>query len=134
MQGRNDPCLPWFLVPCMVLMTTTAIHLLLLTDLVADLPVAVRLQRLVGSLRVHFGCGAVALLRLEQDHLRPVAVDGLVSDALGRRFVVKEHPRLAAILRRRGVTRFHHDSELPDPYDGLIAGRAGEPLPVHDCM
>ncbi|MDP2005080.1 MAG: nitric oxide reductase transcriptional regulator NorR [Rubrivivax sp.] len=107
---------------------------MLLADLVADLPVAVRLQRLVGSLRVHFGAGAVALLRLEQDHLRPVAIDGLVSDALGRRFVVKEHPRLAAILRRRGVARFHHDSELPDPYDGLIAGRAGEPLPVHDCM
>lgn len=115
-------------------MTIESIHRLLQADLVADLPVAVRLQRLVGSLRAHFGCGAVALLRLEQGQLRPVAVDGLVSDALGRRFDVKEHPRLAAILRRRAVTRFHHDSELPDPYDGLIAGRAGEPLPVHDCM
>jgi anaerobic nitric oxide reductase transcription regulator len=115
-------------------MTVSAIHLLLLTDLVADLPVAVRLQRLVGSLRAHFGCGAVALLQLEQEHLRPVAVAGLVNDALGRRFAVKDHPRLAAILQRRGVTCFHHDSVLPDPYDGLIAGRVGEPLPVHDCM
>ena len=113
---------------------TTSFHLLLLTDLVADLPVAVRLQRLVGSLRAHFGCGAVALLKLEGEHLRPVAVDGLTSDALGRRFLVKDHPRLATILQRRGVTRFHHDSNLPDPYDGLIDERAGEPLPVHDCM
>lgn len=115
-------------------MTTAATSLLLLADLVADLPVAVRLQRLVGSLRAHFGCGAVALLKLEEEHLRPLAVDGLVSDALGRRFAVKDHPRLAAILQRRGVTCFHHDSVLPDPYDGLIAERAGEPMPVHDCM
>ena len=115
-------------------MTISAIQLLLVADLVADLPVAVRLQRLVGSLRVHFGCGAVALLKLEQEHLRPVAVDGLSSDALGRRFAVKDHPRLAAILQRRGVTCFHHDSVLPDPYDGLIAERAGEPMAVHDCM
>lgn len=115
-------------------MTVSAIHLLLLTDLVADLPVAVRLQRLVCSMRAHFGCGAVAVLKLEGEHLRPVAVDGLVSDALGRRFAVKDHPRLAAILQRRGVTCFHHDSVLPDPYDGLIVERVGEPMAVHDCM
>jgi anaerobic nitric oxide reductase transcription regulator len=107
---------------------------LLLADLVADLPQAVRLQRLVASLRVHFRCGAVALLQLEQGHLRPLAVDGLVQDALGRRFAVAEHPRLAAILARRGVTSFHHESALPDPYDGLVDTHAGEPLPVHDCM
>ena len=115
-------------------MTVCATRLLLLDDLVTELPVAVRLQRLAGVLRSHFGCGAVALLRLEEEHLRPVAVDGLVSDALGRRFALKEHPRLATILRRPGVTCFDHDSTLPDPYDGLIAERAGEPLPVHDCM
>ncbi|MCB2003243.1 MAG: sigma 54-interacting transcriptional regulator, partial [Rhodoferax sp.] len=109
-------------------------ELLLLADLVAELPQAVRLQRLVASLRAHFRCGAVALLQLEQGQLRPLAVDGLVQDALGRRFVVAEHPRLAAILARRGVTSFHHESDLPDPYDGLIDTHAGEPLPVHDCM
>ena len=79
-------------------MTFNTIPLLLLADLVADLPAAVRLQRLVGSLRAHFACGAVALLKLEEEHLRPMAVDGLSSDALGRRFAVKDHPRLAAIL------------------------------------
>ena len=115
-------------------MTFTAIPLLLLADLVADLPAAVRLQRLVVSLRAHFHCGAVALLQLDGDHLRPVAVDGLSSDALGRRFAVKDHPRLAAFLQRQGVTCFHHDSALPDPYDGLIEGRGSEPQPVHDCM
>lgn len=106
----------------------------LLADLVADLAPAIRMQRLVSSLRTHFRCGAVALLQLEEEHLRPIAVDGLVRDALGRRFAVSQHPRLAAILTRRDVTRFHHDSTLPDPYDGLIDEHIGEPLSVHDCM
>lgn len=113
-----------------------AIDTLLLADLAANLPMAVRQQRLVETLRLHFRCGAVALLRLdgEGELLRPVAVDGLASDALGRRFAIKEHPRLAAILQRREVTCFHHDSGLPDPYDGLVIERPGEPLHVHDCM
>ncbi|GGH64074.1 anaerobic nitric oxide reductase transcriptional regulator [Comamonas phosphati] len=112
------------------------LHALLLADLAAELPMAVRQQRLVETLRLHFRCGAVALLRLdgEGELLRPVAVDGLTSDALGRRFAIKEHPRLAAILQRREVTCFHHDSGLPDPYDGLVIERPGEPLQVHDCM
>ncbi len=108
---------------------------LLLADLVVDLPSAVRLQRLVHVLREHFACGAVALLRLQGDVLLPVAVDGLVREALGRRFEVARHPRLAAILARREPTRFATDSNLPDPYDGLLEGLPeGEALPVHDCM
>ncbi|MDQ8032228.1 nitric oxide reductase transcription regulator [Bordetella genomosp. 1] len=107
---------------------------LLLADFTADLPAGVRLQRLVVSLRAHFRAGACALLRLDGDYLRPLAVDGLSSDALGRRFVVAQQPRLAAILARAGVTRFPADSGLPDPYDGLIDDRLHEPLSVHDCM
>ena len=118
----------------MVKTTLDTLHPLLLADLVAELPAAVRLQRLASGLRAHFGCGAVALLQLEGDQLRPVAVDGLSRDALGRRFAIQEHPRLAAILKREGVTCFHHDSALPDPYDGLLDGRPGQPLAVHDCM
>lgn len=106
----------------------------LLADLNADMPLPERMQHLVVHLRDLFGCGAVALLRLEEDHLRPLAVTGLVGDALGRRFAVAQHPRLAAILGRRQVTSFEHDSTLPDPYDGLLDTRIGEPLPVHDCM
>ena len=48
-------------------MTFSTIPLLLLADLVADLPAAVRLQRLVGSLRAHFACGAVALLNAQEE-------------------------------------------------------------------
>ena len=109
-------------------------HSPLLADLATDLPQAVRLQRLADHLRTRFHCGAVALLQLEEGHLRPLAVEGLVREALGRRFAVSQHPRLAAILARREVTCFDHDSTLPDPYDGLLDTLVGEPLPVHDCM
>ena len=118
----------------MVKTTLDPLHLMLLADLVSELPAAVRMQRLVTSLRAHFHCGAMAVLQLEGDHLRPVALDGLSHEALGRRFAIRDHPRLAAILQRDGVTRFHHDSHLPDPYDGLLTERAGQPLAVHDCM
>lgn len=106
----------------------------LLADLAAALPSNVRLQRLVRGLREQFHCGAVALLRLQEDALVPVATEGLAREALGRRFRVSLHPRLAAILSRREPTCFDPGSELPDPYDGLLEDHSGEPLPVHDCM
>ncbi len=106
----------------------------LLADLAADLPSAVRLQRLVRTLREGFHCGAVCLLRLQDDVLAPMAVDGLVREALGRRFDVARHPRLATILTSRRSTLFPPDSTLPDPYDGLVEQQPDEPLHVHDCM
>ncbi|HLT03439.1 MAG TPA: nitric oxide reductase transcriptional regulator NorR [Pseudomonas sp.] len=106
----------------------------LLADLAAELPHTVRLQRLVHTLQQRFRCGAVVLLRLEEDSLLPVAATGLVREALGRRFVVARHPRLATILAQREPTWFEPDSRLPDPYDGLLEGQEGDPLPVHDCM
>ena len=106
----------------------------LLADLITELPNAVRLQRLVHTLQQRFRCGAVVLLRLDDDSLRPLAATGLVQEALGRRFVVAQHPRLAAILSQREPTWFEPDSRLPDPYDGLLDEHVGEPLPVHDCM
>ena len=103
-------------------------------DLVVELPNAVRLQRLVQTLREYFNCGAVGLLRLDDDSLRPVATVGLVHEALGRRFFIAQHPRLAAIMASREPTWFEPDSRLPDPYDGLLDTALSEPLAVHDCM
>lgn len=107
---------------------------LLLADLANELAPAVRLQRLVNTIRTHFGSGAVGLLKIEGDCLRPLAVDGLALETLGRRFVVAQHPRLSAILASRAPVRFPPGSTLPDPYDGLLDHHLGEPLPVHDCM
>nr|MBF0683900.1 nitric oxide reductase transcriptional regulator NorR [Pseudomonas sp.] len=63
----------------------------------------------------------------------PLAVHGLRPDALGRRFKVHEHPRLAAILHQPGPVRFSSDSPLPDPYDGLVENQHGH-LDIHDCL
>ncbi|MBH3338281.1 nitric oxide reductase transcriptional regulator NorR [Pseudomonas mendocina] len=106
----------------------------LLADLTGELPSAVRLQRLVVSLREVFACSAVVLLRLDGDNLRPQAAVGLSHETLGRSFAVARHPRLALIMEQRAPVQFPADSELPDPYDGLLQHSPDEPLPVHDCM
>ena len=105
----------------------------LLDDLSRDLPQTERYQRLLQALQRCLPCDALALLRLEGEKLVPVAVLGLSADTLGRRFRMDEHPRLQHILAQRRATRFAADCDLPDPYDGLIAGSSG-PLQVHDCL
>src|SRR5690625_485672 len=102
---------------------------LLLSDLISGLPGTVRLQRAVDTLQAHFGCDGVGLLALDGDSLRLVAAAGMPREALGRRFVVAQHPRFAAILARREPTRFEPDSVLPDPYDGLLDDQRSGPMP-----
>lgn len=118
-------------------MTTSAVlHALtpLVADLAQELPERERLRRLLAALRAVLPADAAALLRLEDgEWLRPLAIDGLVPDALGRRFRIAEHPRFAQLLAAGQAMRFAPDSPLPDPYDGLIAEPHG-PLEVHDCM
>src|SRR5690606_5806862 len=89
------------------------IHLmdsLIMADLVTDLPDAVRLQRIVHTLRERFRSDAVGLLRLDEGSLRLVAAAGLAHEALGRRFAVAQHPRFATILSRREPTWFEPGS------------------------
>lgn len=105
----------------------------LISDLGRELPPSLRHQRLVQILKSVFECDAVGLLKLDGDALRPVAVDGLVKEALGRRFRLAEHPRLQIILYAREPVIFEPGTELPDPYDGLVESHSGD-LHVHDCM
>ncbi|MBD9482560.1 nitric oxide reductase transcriptional regulator NorR [Pseudomonas sp. PDM14] len=112
----------------------TPLQTALLADLTSELPTPIRLQRLVVSLREEFSCSAVVLLRLDGDSLRAQAAVGLAHEALGRSFVLARHPRLAQILAQREPLQFAADSDLPDPYDGLLQDSPDEPLPVHDCM
>ncbi|MCH8537314.1 MAG: nitric oxide reductase transcriptional regulator NorR [Alkalimonas sp.] len=112
----------------------TVLPTILLADLVTELPAPIRLQRLVSNLMSEFGCGAVVLLQKQQDYLKPVAMQGLAREALGRHFVVAHHPRLTAIMAQREPVRFEPDSNLADPYDGLLDSRPGQSLAVHDCM
>jgi len=113
-------------------MTTDGVELT--TTKVPDLATeSARYQALLTAARDMVRCDAAALLRLEAGVLTPVAVDGLSDETLGRRFSVAAHPRLARLLDSRSGLRFPQGCDLPDPYDGLVAGQP-EILPVHDCM
>ncbi|AWB65620.1 nitric oxide reductase transcriptional regulator NorR [Saccharobesus litoralis] len=105
----------------------------IVADLSQDLSAQVRYQRLLSVMKQIFPCDAAALLKIEGRALRPIAVNGLSRDTLGRRFMVDEHPRLATILLSREPVRFPADSDLADPYDGLLDNHQ-QSLHVHDCM
>jgi anaerobic nitric oxide reductase transcription regulator len=105
----------------------------IVADLSQSMPRALRYQRLLEALRRNFPCDAIALLEREGGQLIPRAIQGLSPDTMGRRFVIQNHPRLAQILDSRKPVRFAADSELPDPYDGLIDNHRDH-LYVHDCM
>ncbi len=105
----------------------------IVTDLSQDLPAEQRYQQLLNAMLKIFPCDAAALLKLEGTQLRPLAINGLSEDTMGRRFVLDENPRLALLLHSREPIRFTTDSELPDPYDGLVEASSFN-LNVHDCM
>lgn len=103
-----------------------------ISDLGRDVPQRERFSRLMTALRSLFPCDAVALLRLQGQTLFPLAIDGLSSDTLGRKFEASQ-PRLQQLLLSRQPVRFAADSALPDPYDGLIDSSA-QASDVHDCL
>ncbi len=105
----------------------------IVADLSRDLPAKSRYKQLLNAMQAIFPCDAAALLQLEGKCLKPLAIDGLTDDTMGRRFAVEENPRLARLLHTRGPVRFAADSELPDPYDGLV-NTSDHHLHVHDCM
>ncbi|MGY0217030.1 nitric oxide reductase transcriptional regulator NorR [Endozoicomonadaceae bacterium StTr2] len=108
-----------------------------LTSLALDLTTGIssqdRFERLLATVRQLFNSEASALLLFQEQKFVPLAIDGLAPDVLGRHFVIDEHPRLEVIARAGDVVRFPADSDLPDPYDGLIPSHTGE-LEVHACI
>lgn len=102
-------------------------------DLCANLAAEDRYRRLAGAVRRIVPCDSMALLRLHEGVLVPVAAAGLVPDMFSRRFVPAEHPRLERALRSSGPTRFT-DSTLPDPFDGLLIAGEADLSRVHACI
>lgn len=108
-------------------------YISVIEDLSRDLVAEHRYQKLLEAIRQSIPCDAIALLRLDGEHLKPVALLGLPPETRGRRFRLSEQPRLKIILENQQLIRFDADSNLPDPYDGLVHATGGEPH-VHDCM
>ncbi|MCA9516149.1 MAG: sigma 54-interacting transcriptional regulator, partial [Myxococcales bacterium] len=103
-------------------------------DLTTSLDSSARYERLVAAVHRVVPCDAAALLRNEDGALVAIATEGLSPEALGRRFALADHPRLAAIVASRAPVRFAADDPRPDPYDGLVAGAPDLHPHVHACM
>lgn len=112
-------------------------------DLNSGISAQDRFTRLLNTIHKVIRCDASALLAFQGGQFKPLATNGLSADVLGRRFHVEQHPRLEIIARAGDVVRFPDDSDLPDPYDGLIPNQAehqkvhaciGLPLMANDCL
>ncbi|WP_342608400.1 nitric oxide reductase transcriptional regulator NorR [Vibrio tritonius] len=102
-------------------------------DITSGISAQDRFERLLSAIRETLKCDASALLLFRHQQFVPLATNGLSNDVLGRRFDIAQHPRLEAIARAGDIVRFPSDSDLPDPYDGLIPNHADE-LKVHSCI
>ena len=88
---------------------------------------------IIQAVKECFVSDAIALLLFQESKLVPVATLGLMPDVLGRHFIIDNHPRLLEISQSSQPVRFSENSDLPDPYDGLLIAQDGD-IPVHACM
>lgn len=103
-------------------------------DLTASLATRDRYDRLLSAVRRLIPFDAACLLRLEGDVLVPVAGRGLADEALVRRYARRDHPRLDIVLASGAPVRFPVDSQLPDPFDGMLTSDPRALEHIHACL
>jgi anaerobic nitric oxide reductase transcription regulator len=103
-------------------------------DLTAALNAEGRYKRLLDAVKRVIPYDASALLRFNDGVLSPVAAVGLTEDALGRQYLLPENPRLEIICRSTEPVFFPADTELPDPFDGLLEYDPRALTGVHACL
>lgn len=110
----------------------------ILTDIALDLTAALdarsRYLRLLTALRRAIPYDAAALMRLEGDVLVIKATVGLAEDAESRQFFPADHPRLDIICKSLQPFVFPADTDLPDPFDGLLAMGGVQHHRIHSCL
>ncbi len=99
-----------------------------------SMPGELQYRRLVQAIYDVLPCDAVALLKLQEGKLIPVAVQGLAPELVGQKLLPAEHPRLEAIMSQREPVRFADNSSLPDPFDGWLSIDTERSADVHSCM
>ena len=106
----------------------------LVSDLSRELPEGERYRRLLEAMRALLPCDAAALLRLDGESLVRFRCGRLEYRHFGPALQSQRTPALRNPPGPApGPTRFAVDSDLPDPYDGLVDG-LDEHLEVHDCL
>ncbi|WP_437728304.1 nitric oxide reductase transcriptional regulator NorR [Sorangium sp. So ce861] len=103
-------------------------------DLTTSLGAEDRYRRLLEAVRQVVPCDAACLMRYDDGALVPLAAHGLAPEALGRTFCARAHPRLDILCHAEAPVRFPPDSDLPDPFDGLLASDATSLAHVHACL
>ncbi len=103
-------------------------------DSTAALTAGDRYRRLLDALRNVIPYDAAALLRLDGDAMVPVATRGLSPDTMGRRFLLRAHPRLDIICKSDSPVHFPAGSSMPDPFDGLVSSRTNPTGRIHACL
>lgn len=103
-------------------------------DLSASLSPQIRYRRLLRSICRIIPCDSAALLHYEDGVLTPLATIGLAPETMGTHFLVNEQPRIQRIIEAPAALRFRSDDMTPDPFDGLIIGKAHGMDTVHSCM
>jgi anaerobic nitric oxide reductase transcription regulator len=103
-------------------------------DSTAALTASDRYRRLLEALGNVIPYDAAALLRLDGDTMVPVATRGLSPDTMGRRFLLRTHPRLDIICKSDDPIHFPEGTQLPDPFDGLVSGRSTPAGRIHSCL
>ncbi|MEK6625851.1 MAG: nitric oxide reductase transcriptional regulator NorR, partial [Bdellovibrionota bacterium] len=93
-----------------------------------------RYKRLLRTVRKVIPCDAASLLLKKGEMFVPLASHGLRDEALTRSYALRDHPRLNIIASASRPVRFPSNSELPDPFDGLIATEITVTTKVHACL
>ncbi len=103
-------------------------------DLTSSLVAEDRHRRLIEAVAAATPSDAACLFRFDGEALIPIAATGLVPEIVGMRFLPKEHPRLEVITHSAGPIQFPADSNLPDPFDGLVQDDPHALDEIHACV
>lgn len=93
-----------------------------------------RYHELLKKIREIIPYDASALMMVDHDRLIPLASFGLTAEAQNLTYPLKTHPRLDIICHSQVPVRFPIDTDLPDPFDGMVASDPHALEHVHACL
>ena len=93
-----------------------------------------RYQELLRIIRKVIPYDASVLMLVEDDKLLPLASFGLTDEARKKIYPLKHNPRLDIIYHSKEPVLFPVDTDLPDPFDGLVSSDPNALEHVHACL
>ncbi|MCC7429295.1 nitric oxide reductase transcriptional regulator NorR [bacterium] len=103
-------------------------------DLNATLSNSDRYERILEVVKNIIPCNAAAILIKNGNFLSPLSAFGLCPEALTKNYPIEKNPRLQIILNSQKPILFPLNTNLPDPFDGLVEGDPNALKHVHACL